>query len=1050
MDQNLVRTDLLPMVMPTAVLVGLALASTGAWIAAHYLVKRFLRRLRAAYRVLLVMPIGIISSWLVLQASARFLFLATSWSLFFSAIVAAAALESVAAIYEHEKERVPRKHGRAIVALRLAAIAILFFMIMQPVLIGESKRTVRSRVIVLADDSASMHFVDRQWTDAERVDAAVALGRTGTAKPPARDFCDLVARADSLAGEIETVRELASVGGKDMPKDAMEAGAKLVSDLAAELDRSVPKLSQSRKDYIAELGRLDSHLKSKLVPVMKRLAGTVAAGDAAGSGAAAKEASDALAEARPAMLKAQDLQALAWYDALSKKDRDEVIAATEVPRAKIVRALMNHGGEDAILKKLSDRYDVDVFRFGHGAMQDGSLLDEREHSERFEAALSPRDIQFRSATDMTRALETVMREIPTEEISSVIFFTDGRHTGDAGVESVARKLGSMGVSISSVIVGGTTPPFDLAIAAVQAPESIFVGDKVRFTVNVAATMASGRQAEVTLMAGEEKIDSKVLDITSDDWQEEVRFKHEPEKRGIYKYTVDLRLLDNELFEDNNRWEVSVSVSDDRTNVLLVDNRPRWEFRYLRNLFYGRDKSVHLQDYLITPDTCTLPDGVHLDPLPAASASREFGDSESGAFPQESEEWRKFDLIIIGDLSDSQLSAETVRMIKYCVEERGALLVVIAGPESMPYKVTNPDFRAMLPIEYDPDGQEHRTPPEEEYTFSLTPAGRGHPVMAQSSSSSENEEIWGELPDFHWRIPIKGVKAGSEVLAYARSKKDAEAGDAAVAQSIAATIEEDPEAAVKRLEDIRNEQARNAVVVARTCGRGKVLMMNTDRMWRLRYRVGDTRHHRFWGQVVRWGAGEKLQTGNEFVRLGTDQLRYDVGEPIKVYARFLDYNYGGLQDLEPTVVLTDMTGGHRNEYPLRLRPDSNGFYEGEIPGIGDPGAYQVELVCEGAIEKIGHNFPRHLKTRFVIVMAKQPVETVNITASRDAPTRMAKATKGRVMTPTEWTALTDDFGAGNKTMRDRTEYQLWCMPPLFILLMGLLTAEWIIRKRAKLA
>ena len=84
------------------------------------------------------------------------------------------------------------------------------------------------------------------------------------------------------------------------------------------------------------------------------------------------------------------------------------------------------------------------------------------------------------------------------------------------------------------------------------------------------------------------------------------------------------------------------------------------------------------------------------------------------------------------------------------------------------------------------------------------------------------------------------------------------------------------------------------------------------------------------------------------------------------------------------------------------------------------------------------------------MAKQPVETVNITASRDAPTRMAKATKGRVMTPTEWTGLTDDFGAGNKTMRDRTEYQLWCMPPLFILLMGLLTAEWIIRKRAKLA
>ena len=59
------------------------------------------------------------------------------------------------------------------------------------------------------------------------------------------------------------------------------------------------------------------------------------------------------------------------------------------------------------------------------------------------------------------------------------------------------------------------------------------------------------------------------------------------------------------------------------NVLLVDGRPRWEYRYLRNLFYGRDKSVHLQDWLVHPDSIY---GIQPKLLEYASASRPFGQS----------------------------------------------------------------------------------------------------------------------------------------------------------------------------------------------------------------------------------------------------------------------------------------------------------------------------------------------------------------------------------------------------------------------------------------
>src|SRR3712207_8983625 len=46
----------------------------------------------------------------------------------------------------------------------------------------------------------------------------------------------------------------------------------------------------------------------------------------------------------------------------------------------------------------------------------------------------------------------------------------------------------------------------------------------------------------------------------------------------------------------------------------------------------------------------------------------------------------------------------------------------------------------------------------------------------------------------------------------------------------------------------------------------------------RSRTGDTYHHRFWGQTIRWAASDKpLVTGNEFVRFGTPQASYAGGE-----------------------------------------------------------------------------------------------------------------------------------------------------------------------------
>ena len=372
---------------------------------------------------------------------------------------------------------------------------------------------------------------------------------------------------------------------------------------------------------------------------------------------------------------------------------------------------------------------------------------------------------------------------------------------------------------------------------------------------------------------------------------------------------------------------------------------------------------------------------------------------------------------------------------------------------MPYSITNQKLRDLMPIEYEPSAQSRRVAPEDAFVFQLAAAGRGHPVMNQSSSSSENEDIWADIPDFHWRLPISGVKSGADILAYAKPKKSSGADDAgAIAESVAATIEENPEAALKRLEDMRGEQGRNALIVAGAKGKGKVLMLMTDSMWRLRSKTGDQLHHRFWGQIMRWGAGEKLRCGNMYVRLGTDQLRYGAGETVKVLARFLDEKHNGIDGLDPRFMVRAPNMGARvSVFDAKKRPDSNGLYEVEIHGCTAPGLYEVSLDCPKAQELLGRRYPADkLKTSFVVVTTKQPAEKVDIASTRNHVERVALATGGKVLKPSEYIALTSDFCGGSRRISDRVEFHLWCLPPLFLIIIGLLTAEWILRKRASLA
>ncbi|MDF1710716.1 MAG: hypothetical protein P1U90_00650 [Akkermansiaceae bacterium] len=624
------------------------------------------------------------------------------------------------------------------------------------------------------------------------------------------------------------------------------------------------------------------------------------------------------------------------------------------------------------------------------------------------------------ATDLAGGLEAVLDQVPPDQLAGVVLLSDGRHNRPGSVEDVSRRFGILDAPIAVIPSGSDVPPKDAAIISVRSPDSVYLGDRIRVGALLKFDGYRGKKAKLQLFAGDKELETREISIPQDNYREEVKFRHAPEEGGVGEYRVVLSGLEDETFENNNEWGFQTVVSDARTNVLLIDRHPRWEFRYLRNLFYGRDQSIHLQSVLLEPDRISG----HTPPKVVASASRPFGEANATHLPETEEEWRKFDVIIVGDIGPDSLSDQQWSILKGCVSERAALLVLVAGPEYMPHSFDSEVARELIPVKYEASRRTFYGG-DEEFRFALTNTGRNHPITAQVEGQMSNERLWKEFPVIRWRHPVEGLQPGAEVLLHAE-----EADVMKRKVDSAASLD----AALSEVASRREREAGNALLVTRQTGAGKVAMLLADRTWRLREGVGDIYHHRFWGQLVRWGAGPNLRAGNEKIRLGTDQLTYTGDDRVQIMTRLRDGDLNPVVDQNLTAEVTHESG-EVTQVPLKYRENSNGIHESLAGPFREPGLYEVKVRDE-------------VITSFRVVGARSAIELSETTLNQPLLDSIAKMSGGRVFEGEG--ALADLFLKGDETRTELRETSLWDIWPVLLLLAILLTAEWVIRRRGGLS
>jgi hypothetical protein len=489
--------------------------------------------------------------------------------------------------------------------------------------------------------------------------------------------------------------------------------------------------------------------------------------------------------------------------------------------------------------------------------------------------------------------------------------------------------------------------------------------------------------------------------------EVVRMELVPATPGTRRYTFEVQPLEGELTVENNRREALVEVVEGPLRVLYVEGEPRWEHGKLRDAMGRGEKQVELVSLLRTGENKLYRQGVS-------------GEGELAAgFPVTEEELFAYDGLMLGSVEASFFTAEQLRSIEAFVARRGGGLLAVGGRYAFggggyagtPVADVLPLSLGARAAGLKPEENPNANAPA--FKAQLTARGASHPITRLSEDRQLSQKTWNELPPVSVPEAAGGVKPGATVLLEARRVGgEGRAGGGAVVPLLA--------------------QQRY--------GRGQALAFTASDTWRWRMLMNSksNAHENFWRQMLRY----LVQSSPRQFEVAAEQDVYAPGDLVRIVADLRDRKFNAVADARAVARVTGPSGAGV-EVPLRFtaRDDAN-VYVGEFR-VEELGRHRVELTASGASSGTAS-----AQSEFLVAELNR--EFYDAALNEELLKRIAAETGGKYYTLDEAGALVDDL-TYRKTDNSRpVTKDLWDMPVNFLLLVGLLSGEWFLRKRHGLA
>ncbi len=207
-------------------------------------------------------------------------------------------------------------------------------------------------------------------------------------------------------------------------------------------------------------------------------------------------------------------------------------------------------------------------------------------------------------------------------------------------------------------------------------------------------------------------------------------------------------------------------------------------------------------------------------------------------------------------------------------------------------------------------------------------------------------------------------------------------------------------------------------------------------------------------MLRWlvdGVPERLA-------VAVDHERVERGDVVQVTATVRDDRFIGVNNAALSATVTG-PGGQATELPLAFVADRDGEYRGTFSATED-GFYEVAVQAGGAppatrsgTASAGDSKPgpgAGLSARAFVRAAPDDREYFDAAMRPAFLRRVAEDTGGRFYTPATADSLPEDITYLGRGITVTQEKDLWDMPAVLVLLVGLAGGEWLLRRRWGLA
>ena len=378
--------------------------------------------------------------------------------------------------------------------------------------------------------------------------------------------------------------------------------------------------------------------------------------------------------------------------------------------------------------------------------------------------------------------------------------------------------------------------------------------------------------------------------------------------------------------------------------------------------------------------------------------------EKQLLPESPEDWDQLKLVILGDLSAARFDPAGLNKLARFVEDGGAVLMIGGLSNFGAGGWQNSALAPVFPVELGAgDGMKEGLLP-----ISVPDESATHSVVLLGKNAEDSAELWKALPPMPGVNRVGRVKPAAQVLLRAGARE---------------------------------------LLVVQEYGKGRSAVFTGDMTWQWILKGQGETQKAFWRNLTTWLTRSDYRDTDKAVFADSARLQYQTGEEMVLRALVHETsNKESVEKLKDARVLLSLGRLQGEGKPLAsVLNEEMGRGTGEFTrnfAVGEPGAYRFKATVVNTSGVFIDSDTLDLQ------VTAPDLENDNPQANLSLLRRIATLSGGMYFDPEQ---AGDAFRAllhkQNEFTRDVTDVsELWNQPWMLLTLVGLLSLEWMLRKR----